>query len=195
MGSFVCLSCLLSSYDHENVKSDSSFVVSADDSKVSVTVWAKYLRALERSYLVLPENAIDCWTLMVISKMSTPENAAFFIFTLNITQTKIQKYNIFWKNSGRSFIFTCPNCDYFLLLSAVAIWKISHFLHFNDNNFGSKHDNETNGPIFLISYLSFIRCYIYFMHFKTLKIQFHGVPLLHCVLVCKIHLSCRRLHF
>ena len=26
--------------------------------------------------------------------------------------------------------------------------KISHFGHFNDNNFGSKHDTETNDPIF-----------------------------------------------
>ena len=39
----ICLSCLLPSYGHENVKSDSSFVFPADDSKVSVTVWAKYL--------------------------------------------------------------------------------------------------------------------------------------------------------
>ena len=62
MGSFVCLSCLLLNYGHENVKSDSSFVFSADDSKVSVTVWAKYLGASERSYLVLSENAMamDC---------------------------------------------------------------------------------------------------------------------------------------
>ena len=60
MGSFVFLSSLLPSYGHENVKSDSSFVFSADDSKVSVTVWAKYLGASERSYLVLSENAMDC---------------------------------------------------------------------------------------------------------------------------------------
>ena len=60
MGSFVCLSCLLLSYGHGNVKSDSSFVFSANDSKASVTVWTKYLRAPERSYLVLSENAIDC---------------------------------------------------------------------------------------------------------------------------------------
>ena len=37
MGSFVCLSCLLPSYGHENVKSD-PLVFSADDSKVSVKV-------------------------------------------------------------------------------------------------------------------------------------------------------------
>ena len=42
MGSFVYLSYLLLSYGHENVKSDSSFVFSAFDSKVTVTVWAKY---------------------------------------------------------------------------------------------------------------------------------------------------------
>ena len=75
MGSFVCLSCLLPSYGNENVKTDSSLVFSTDDRKVSVTVWAKYLSASERSYLVLSENAMDCWTLMVTSKSSTLENA------------------------------------------------------------------------------------------------------------------------
>ena len=114
----ICLSCLILSYGHENVKSDSAFIFSTDDSKVSVTVWAKYLRASERSYSVLSENVMDCWTLMVISKTSTLENAIFFISTLNISQTATPKHTIFWKNSERSFICTCPNCDYFLLPSA-----------------------------------------------------------------------------
>ena len=35
----------------------------ADASKKSVTVWRKYLSASERSYLVLSENAMDCWIL------------------------------------------------------------------------------------------------------------------------------------
>ena len=35
------------------------FVFSADGSKKPVTVWAKYLSAPERSYLVLSENAMD----------------------------------------------------------------------------------------------------------------------------------------
>ena len=60
MVSFVHLSCLLPSYGHENVKGDSSFVFSADDSKVLVTVSAKYLGASERSYLVLSKNAMNC---------------------------------------------------------------------------------------------------------------------------------------
>ena len=48
-------------YGHKNVKSgSSSFVFSVDDSKVSLTVWAKYLGASERSYLVLSENSMDC---------------------------------------------------------------------------------------------------------------------------------------
>ena len=118
MVSFVHLSCLLLSYGHENVKGDSSFVFSADDSKVLVTVWAKYLGASERSYLVLSKNAMNCWTLIVISKTSTLENNVFFISTLNVSQTATPKHIIFWKNSGRSFICICPNCDYFLLPSA-----------------------------------------------------------------------------
>ena len=48
-------------YGHKNVKSgSSSFVFSVDDSKVSLTVWAKYLGASERYYLVLSENYMDC---------------------------------------------------------------------------------------------------------------------------------------
>ena len=43
----------------------------ADDSKVSVTVWAKYLGPSERSYSGLSENAMDCSTMIVISKTST----------------------------------------------------------------------------------------------------------------------------
>ena len=38
----------------------SSFVFSVDDNKVSLTVWAKYLDASERSYLFLSENSMDC---------------------------------------------------------------------------------------------------------------------------------------
>ena len=75
------------------------------------------------------------------------------------------------------------------------IHKINHFRRFTDDNFGSKHDHETNDPIFLISSLSSIGCYILFFAFKELKIHFHGVPLLDYVLVCEMHISCRKLHF
>ena len=77
-----------------------------------------------------------------------------------------------------------------LLIFAVISWKYKKcaiFWHFNDYNPGSKHDNYTNDFIFHIYSLSSI-CwwYISFLHFKSLKIQFHGVFLLHSVLVCKI---------
>ena len=156
-------------------------MLSVDDSEVSPTVWAKYLGASERSYLVLSENFMDCWILMVINKMSTFENAAFqYFFFADLTVTP--KHT--WKNSVGFFIYICPNRD-FLLPSAEE--TITHFGYFSDNNFGSKHDNKTNYPIFFISPLSFIHCYIYFLHLKTLKIQFHGVPLSHYFLVCKIN--------
>ena len=64
------------SNDHENVKScSSSFVFFADDSKASLTVWAKCLGTSERFYVVLSENVMDCWILIVTSKMSILENA------------------------------------------------------------------------------------------------------------------------
>ena len=47
------------SYSHENVKNSSTFIISADGSKKSVTVWAKYLSTFEGSYLVFSENSMD----------------------------------------------------------------------------------------------------------------------------------------
>ena len=39
------------------------FVYSADERKKSATVWAKYIRISERSYLPLSENALNYWVL------------------------------------------------------------------------------------------------------------------------------------
>ena len=39
------------------------FIYFADDSKKSVTVWANYLSAFERSYLALLKIALDYWVL------------------------------------------------------------------------------------------------------------------------------------
>ena len=50
-----------------------------------------------------------------------------------------------------------------------------------------------NDPIFFICSSSSIRCYISFLHFKTFKIQFCGVPFLHYVLVCKIHIYMQKM--
>ena len=54
--------------------------------------------------------------------------------------------------------------------------KMSHLWHFNDHNSRCKRDNKTNDPIFSIYSLSCICWYILFLHFKTFKIQFHGIP-------------------
>ena len=69
--------CLYSqNYDHENAKSgSSSFVFSADDSKVSLKILAKYLGASERFDLVLSESAMECWILIVIRKLLILEDA------------------------------------------------------------------------------------------------------------------------
>ena len=48
-------------YSHWNVKNGSLIAFSADDSKTSVTTWGTYLRAYERSYLALLEDAKDYW--------------------------------------------------------------------------------------------------------------------------------------
>ena len=63
-------------YDHENAKSgSSSFVFSADDSKVSLKILTKYLGASERFDLVLSESAMECWILIVIRKLLILEDA------------------------------------------------------------------------------------------------------------------------
>ena len=163
---------------------------------MSLTVWANYLGASERFYLVLSGNSMDYWILMGISKMSTLENAGFQYFFCWVNSNPKVYHS--WKNSGNSIgFFTCifPNRLFFLLffflfflLPSLEKTTISYFEHFNDDNFGSKYDNKTNYPIFFsISPLSSIHCYIYFLNFKTLKIQFHGLPLLHYVLLYKIH--------
>ena len=46
------------SYGHQNIRNDSFFVFSADDSKKSVTIWEKHLAAPERSFLFLSENGM-----------------------------------------------------------------------------------------------------------------------------------------
>ena len=46
------------SYSHQNVKNGLFFVFSADNSKKSVKVWAKYLSASKKSYWVLSENGM-----------------------------------------------------------------------------------------------------------------------------------------
>ena len=48
-------------------------------------------------------------------------------------------------------------------------------------------------PFFFICSSSSIRWYISFLHFKTFKIQFCGVPFLHYVLVCKIHIYMQKM--
>ena len=61
---------------------------------------------------------------------------------------------------------------------------------------GGKHDSQTNDPIFFIYSLSFICWYILILHFKTFKIQFHGVlPPLHYVLVCKMYIYMLKMTF
>ena len=44
------------SYGNKDVKNGPFFAFSANDSKKLVTVWTKYLTALERSYRILSEN-------------------------------------------------------------------------------------------------------------------------------------------
>ena len=61
---FVQSSCLLP--ELRSLKCEKNglfFVFSANDSKRSITVWTKYLRAFERSYLPLLENAMNYWVL------------------------------------------------------------------------------------------------------------------------------------
>ena len=175
MGSCICLSCLLSKLWSWECQIWLIVCIFCWWQQSVVTVMAKYLGKSERTYLVLSENAMVCWILMVISKISILENVGFSIFAdltgfvyfypqyLTNSNPKSIPFFFFWKNSVRSFICTCPN------LCHQQKIKICHFGHFNDDNIGSKHDNEINVPIFFISSLSFIGYYILFFAFRNLK--------------------------
>ena len=53
------------------------FVFSAEDSKMSVTVWAKYVSAFEKSYQTLLENVTDYLVWATIIKVSSLKNKGF----------------------------------------------------------------------------------------------------------------------
>ena len=74
---------------------------------------------------------------------------------------------------------------------SVAIWaknKKSNFSHFDNYNSGSKHDNYTNDPIFLIYPFRSIHWFTSFLHFKTFKIQSHGSSFALCYCPKNTHL-------
>ena len=68
-----------------------------------------------------------------------------------------------------------------LLLSSGENTKKGAIYHFNDHNFESKHDSQTNDPIL-------------FLHLKAFKIQFCWVPPLLYVLICKIHIQISKMN-
>ena len=100
-------------------------IFSADDSKKSVTVRAKFLSTSERCYLAHQKILwiIGIWA--TISKMSTLENTGFLVFlswlinfdisTISILQTinsKSLNHIIQWRNLIRSFRCTWLYCQY-----------------------------------------------------------------------------------
>ena len=133
MWSFVYLSCLFPKLWLWQCQIWLIFCIFCCWQKSVVTVMAKYLGTTERSYLVLSENAMDCWILVVISKMSTLENAGFqyffpdlrgffYFYPQYLTNSNSKSIPFFkelslLKNSVRSFICTCPNCDFFFGIS------------------------------------------------------------------------------
>ena len=144
--------------------------VSHNLNKILRCIWKNLLSSFSKCYGLL--NSTGSWQdvdpLMVISETSTLENAGFFHFFpqyLTNSNPSIPSYHM----------CTCPNVTIFASISRK-YKKVRPFEHFYENNLRKKHDNETNHPIFLISYLSSIRRYIYFMHSKTWKFSFMGSP-------------------
>ena len=91
------------------------FIFSTDARTKSVTVWRKYSRASERSYLALSENAMELpWArykpLKIQSFIIFLLTQQFFdISPLDISRTVTPKpinHTIFWKKSKRSFTCT-----------------------------------------------------------------------------------------
>ena len=73
-----CLSCLLPELWLLICQNVSFFVFSADNSNKSVTVWAKYSSASERSSLARLENAMIIKFWNTVSKISTLRNIGFW---------------------------------------------------------------------------------------------------------------------
>ena len=63
----------------------------------------------------------------------------------------------------------------------------SHFWRVYDHNFGSKHDNQTNDPIFLFVLWALSFGIFHFRISKPSKFSSMGPPFAY-VLVCKIHI-------
>ena len=79
----------------------------------------------------------------------------------------------------------CPNCDRFFAAISRKYKKRDIFDILMIITLEANMITREITPFFIYS-LSSIRWYISFLHFQTFKTQFHGVPRLHYVLVCKL---------
>ena len=162
------------------------------------TVWVKYIRAPERSYLILFKNGMvnrlwSCRSWQIEGRYISKTTGS----------AKILKSCVFkgWHLADGSAEPNNPghflkelneilqmHLDIFLKLCHQQIQKMSLYDILITVNSGSKYDTYTNDPIFLIYSLGSIHRYISFLHFKTYQIQFHVVLVtLHYFLKCKIH--------
>ena len=111
-------------------------------------VWARYLTASERTYLAL-------WCFYPHYFMNS-----YVQSLLNIQLSARTRWNL--PHVLKYIAQTVTN----VLLLLGENKKKSHFWHFKGHNSGSKHDNYTDDQFFSI----------FFFDFKTIKIQFSGIP-------------------
>ena len=84
--------------------------------------------------------------------------------------------------------------SYIWHIATIVVWmfrKSCTIYYENILNFHQSHNHVMS----LLCHSSSIRWYISFLHFKTFKIQFCGVPFLHYVLVFKIHIYMQKMTF
>ena len=156
------------SYSHLHIKIVSFFVFSADESKIIKCIWKILFSSFKKCYGLLGSELPLARCLLV-------DSAGFFIFLSSVFHER-QLQGLF---IILFLIFQVHSNILLRLLLFFTTQKIGHFWHFNDQKAGSNYDNSTNNPIFLIYFLSSIHWYVSFLHFKTFKFHFHGVPLLH----------------
>ena len=134
-----CLDDIKSRSHDKHVKLSSTsihYIYSADDNKVLVTVWAKYLSATDKSFSFLSENGMVNRLCSYSLRNGLQKYLKKLLYqqekywTLNFQRVRIN-HSIFWKSLIKSFGCTkmfCANC------------VMSNFWHFNYHNSGSKHN-------------------------------------------------------
>ena len=142
--------------------------------------WAGYLtwvRSQQNSVFHILKTNCSLWEWIHSTQVRSRFNAG----KISTRRDDFSPFKQFWP-SCQMYLCISPKLWLFFLLSSVKYTKKSSFCHFNDKT------TRQMTTFFFTHSLSSIGYYISFLHFKTFKIQFHGLPPSHYAQVRKIHI-------